>query len=242
MRIWEARAAEAGAVRSFREALVGGPVAVIAEVKRRSPSKGSLDESMDAPKRARLYEQGGAKAISVLTEPSEFNGSTEDLLSVRSMVSSPLLKKDFHVHPVQLLEARACGASAALLIVRSLGPDDTRVMSEAARQAGIEAVFEVRDETELTYAIDAGATIIGVNRRNLETLEMEPEVISRLLPMIPASCVAIAESGISTRSDVEHVGGLGADAVLVGSSLSRAADPQDAVAQLTGVPRAGRSD
>ncbi len=241
-RIWEARAAGSGEVRSLREALLGGPVAVVAEVKRRSPSKGSLDESMDAPRRARLYEQGGARAISVLTEPSEFNGSSEDLRSVGALVSSPLLKKDFHVHPVQMLEARACGAAAALLIVRALGPDDTRIMADAARQAGIEAVFEVRDETELTYALDSGATLIGVNRRNLETLELEPEVISRLLPLIPTSCVAIAESGISIRSDVEQVAGLGADAVLVGSSLSVAPDPQDAVARLTGVPRAGRRD
>ena len=178
----------------------------------------------------------------MLTEPSEFNGSSEDLTTVRAMVSTPLLKKDFHVHPVQMLEARACGAAAALLIVRALGPDDTRVMADAARQAGVEAVFEVRDEVELASALDAGATIIGVNRRNLETLEMEPDVITRLLPLIPSSCVAIAESGISSRSDVEEVARLGADAVLVGSSLSLASDPQDAVARLTGVTRVSRRD
>jgi indole-3-glycerol phosphate synthase len=116
-----------------------------------------------------------------------------------------LLKKDFHVHPVQMFEARVHGASAALLIVRALGPDDTRILADAAREAGVEAVFEVRDETELACALDAGAAVIGVNRRNLETPALEPEVLTRILPMIPASCVAIAESGISGRNDVEQV-------------------------------------
>lgn len=239
---WETRVARSTRAPSFLDALVGGPVAVIAEVKRRSPSRGSLDESMDAAERARQYERGGARAISVLTEPSEFGGSLEDLDSLRGQVSCPLLKKDFHVHPVQMLEARVHGASAALLIVRALGPDDTRIMADAAREAGVEAVFEVRDETELAYAMDAGATLIGVNRRNLETLVLEPEVVTRLLPMIPASCVAIAESGISSRNDVEQVAMLGADAVLVGSSLSSSGDPPDAVGRLTGVPRKRRHD
>jgi indole-3-glycerol phosphate synthase len=197
---------------------------------------------MDAPRRALQYEQGGARAISVLTEPTEFGGSREDLESIRKLVSCPLLKKDFHVHPVQMFETRVYGASAALLIVRALGPDDIRIMADAAHQAGVEAVFEVRDEAELACALDAGATIVGVNRRNLETLALEPEVLTGLLPMIPASCIAIAESGISSRSDVEEVAVLGADAVLVGSSLSVAESPQDAVAVLTGVPRGRRRD
>jgi indole-3-glycerol phosphate synthase len=128
-----------------------------------------------------------------------------------------------------------------LIIVRAVGPDDTRVLADAARQAGIEPVFEVRDESEMAYAVEAGATVIGVNRRNLETLEMEPDVITRLIPMIPSTCVAIAESGIATRRDVETVAQLGADAVLVGSSLSMAPDPQHAVAALVGVPRARRT-
>jgi indole-3-glycerol phosphate synthase len=226
---------------SLKGALTAGPVAVIAEIKRRSPSRGVLLESMDAARRARLYHDGGARAISVLTEPSEFAGSVEDLESVRRLVSCPLIRKDFHVHPVQMFEARVSGASAALIIVRAVGPDDTRVLADAARQAGIEPVFEVRDESEMAYAVEAGATVIGVNRRNLETLEMEPDVITRLIPMIPSTCVAIAESGIATRRDVETVAQLGADAVLVGSSLSMAPDPQHAVAALVGVPRARRT-
>ena len=241
-RDWESRAADAPPVAGFREALLQGPVAVIAEVKRRSPSKGSLDESIDAVERARLYEQGGARAISVLTEPVEFGGSVDDLNAMQFVVTCPRLRKDFHVSPVQMFEARAYGASAALLIVRALGPDDTRLLADAARQAGVEPVFEVRDESELSQALDAGAIVVGVNRRNLETLEMEPEVLTRLLPLIPSRCVAIAESGITTRGDVEEVASLGADAVLVGSSLSVSSSPRDAVAALIGVARGRRRD
>ena len=241
-RDWEARAAAALPVEGFRDALLKGSVAVIAEVKRRSPSKGSLDESIDAVDRARLYEQGGASAISVLTEPTEFGGSVDDLVAMRSVVTCPRLKKDFHVSPVQMFEARAHGASAALLIVRALGPDDTRILADAARQAGVEPVFEVRDESELSQALEAGASVIGVNRRNLETLEMEPEVLTRLLPLIPSRCVAVAESGIRIRADVEQVAALGADAVLVGSSLSLSSSPRDAVAALVGVARGRRRD
>jgi len=195
---------------------------------------------MDAPLRARQYHDGGARAISVLTEPSEFGGANEDLVEVRRLVSCPLLKKDFHVHPVQMFEARVYGASAALLIVRALGPDDTRLLADAARQAGLEPVFEVRDEAELATAIDAKATVIGVNRRNLETLEFEPEVLARLLPIVPPAIMAVAESGIASRADVEEVAALGADAVLVGSALSTAPDVHEAVAQLTGVERMSR--
>ena len=195
---------------------------------------------MDAPLRARQYHDGGARAISVLTEPSEFGGANEDLVEVRRLVSCPLLKQDFHVHPVQMFEARVYGASAALLIVRALGPDDTRLLADAARQAGLEPVFEVRDEAELATAIDAKATVIGVNRRNLETLEFEPEVLARLLPIVPPAIMAVAESGIASRADVEEVAALGADAVLVGSALSTAPDVHQAVAQLTGVERMSR--
>ena len=236
---WELRQS-IGAPPSFRDALQGTTVAVIAEVKRRSPSKGALDDTIDAAERARLYMEGGASALSILTEPSEFGGSVEDLRSARATTRIPLLRKDFHVHPVQLFEARANGASAALLIVRALGPDDTRVMAEAARAAGIDAVFEIRDDTELTWALDAGAMLIGVNRRNLETLEMEDGVVEQLMPIIPPHLFAIAESGVSTHADVERAAELGADAVLVGSALSLAADPKQAVSTLTGVTRSGR--
>ena len=239
---WKRRAADAAPVPDFRGALAGRTVAVIAEVKRRSPSKGSLNDSMDAASRARLYELGGANALSVLTEPVEFGGSVDDLLAAHAVVRIPLLRKDFHVNPVQMFEARCFAASAALLIVRALGPDQTRSLADAARDAGVEPVFEVRDDAELTIAIDAGASVIGVNRRNLETLEMETDVLERLLPMIPAACFAVAESGIASRIDVERAASLGADAVLVGSTLSTAADPRAAVAALNGIPRGRRRD
>jgi indole-3-glycerol phosphate synthase len=237
---WEARAAVSPVGPSFGKALRSDTVSIIAELKRRSPSGGSLDDSMDATRRAALYAEGGAAALSVLTEPTEFGGSIQDLQLARKGTDRPLLRKDFHVHPVQMFEARAYGASAALLIVRALGPDDTRVMADAAAEAGVEALFEVRDDTELAWAVDAGARIIGVNRRNLETLEMEDGVIETLLPLIPPFLFAIAESGVSTREDVERVAALGADAVLVGSALSVAPDPGQAVARLTGVPRSNR--
>lgn len=215
-------------------------VGLIAEVKRRSPSKGSLDESIDAADRARQFVDGGAAAISVLTEPDDFGGSNQDLVDVRATVRCPIIRKDFHVAPVQLWEARALGASAALLIVRALGPDDTLRMADAAREAGIEAVFEVRSEEELQWALTAGAEVIGVNRRNLETLEMETAVLERVLPLIPSRTVAVAESGILTRADVEAVARLGADAVLVGSFLSSSTDVVASVAELCGVPREAR--
>lgn len=237
----KARAQETPAGPSLAAALRAcRGVAVIAEVKRRSPSKGSLDESINAADRAQQFVRGGATAISVLTEPGDFGGTNQDLTDVRAAVHCPVIRKDFHVAPVQVLEARSLGASAALLIVRALGPDDTARMADAAREAGIEAVFEVRSEDELQWALDAGADLIGVNRRNLETLEMEPEVLDRVLPLIPAGCIAIAESGISTRADVEVVARLGADAVLVGSFLSRAGDVVASVADLCGVTREAR--
>ena len=237
LREWEERAGSAKPGPSLSEALKSDTVSVIAEIKRRSPSKGALDESIDAGKRALLYAEGGASALSILTEPTEFGGSLDDLGAARAATSIPILKKDFHVHPVQIFEARVSGASAALLIVRALGPDDTRVMADAAREARIEAVFEVRDDAELAWALDARATVIGVNRRNLETLEMEDGVVEQLIPEIPSYLFVIAESGVSTRRDVERAAELGADAVLVGSSLSLSADPKQAVATLTGVSR-----
>ena len=237
LREWEETATSARAVPSLIGALKSDKVSVIAEIKRRSPSKGALNESIDVGQRARLYEEGGASALSILTEPSEFGGSLDDLRVARGATAIPLLRKDFHVHPVQLFEARASGASAALLIVRALGPDDTRIMADAAREAGLDAVFEVRDDSELAWALDARAAVIGANRRNLETLELEDGVVEQLIPEIPPHLFAIAESGVSTRRDVESAAELGADAVLVGSSLSLSADPKQAVAALTGIPR-----
>jgi indole-3-glycerol phosphate synthase len=220
-----------GALRS------GDSVALIGEIKRRSPSKGVLDPSIDAPARAAEFARAGAAAISVLTEPGDFGGSNDDLVTVRQAVQVPVLRKDFHVHPIQLHEAKALGASAALLIMRALGPEGTALMASTARSIGIEAVFEVRSEEELNWALDVDARLIGVNRRNLETLEIEDDVIRRIIPLVPPDRVAIAESGISTAADVADVAALGADAVLVGSFLSAAGNVADSVRTLAGIPR-----
>ena len=228
-------------VSGFSPALDGDTVGVIAEVKRRSPSKGWINADISAADLACAYAGGGAAAISVLTEPANFGGSNDDLLAVRQAVAVPVLKKDFHVDPLQLIEARAIGASAALLIVRALSPADLSTMTNTARQLALEVLVEVRDEHELERALHAGATIIGINNRNLETLQIDPETSERLIRLVPPSVIAIAESGVSGRADVERVARAGANAVLVGSVISAAQDPSAAVAALSGVARVRRA-
>jgi indole-3-glycerol phosphate synthase len=215
-------------------------VAVIGEVKRRSPSKGWINAKISAPDQASAYERGGAAAISVLTEPVHFGGSVDDLLAVRQAVKIPVLKKDFHVDPIQLIEAKAIGASAALLIARALSPDDLARMVDAARELALEVLVEIRDDEELQRALDVGAEIIGINNRNLETLVIDPATSERMLRAIPADRIGIAESGVSGRADVERVAKAGADAVLVGSVISAASDPTAAVRDLATVERIGR--
>ncbi len=236
----ERRANDAAPPPGFADALRQASVGVIAEVKRRSPSKGWIKEGISAVDQARAYEAGGAVAISVLTEPLHFGGSPDDLSDVRGGTAIPALKKDFHVDPIQLLEARALGASAALLIVRALSPKALIRMADCARELELEVLMEVRDDDELLRALDAGATIVGINNRNLETLVIDPATAERMLERVPASVIAIAESGVSTRADVERVAYCGADAVLVGSSISAAEDPAMAVRALSGVPRVAR--
>ena len=232
---------DVAAVASLEGALRRADLGVIAEVKRRSPSKGVINAAIDAGSQASAYARGGAAALSILTEPTEFGGSVDDLRDARQATSLPALKKDFHVHPVQVLEARAAGASAMLLIARALPPDRLREMADLAREVGVEVVIEVRSEAELEDAVAIDWAMIGVNSRNLETLVIEPEVTSRLVALIPADRIAIAESGVSSRADVERVASIGADAVLVGSSVSAAADPAASVRALTGVARKRRA-
>lgn len=238
----ERRAAGLAAPPGFAAVLRAADVSVIAEVKRRSPSKGWIKPEMQTGIQAAAYAAGGAKAISVLTEPAHFAGSVDDLVTAREAVTVPLLKKDFHVEPVQLLEAKSLGASAALLIVRALGPRRLPTLMGAARELGLEVLVEVRDASELDLALLCGAEVVGINNRNLETLAIDAATSERLLGRVPGQVVAIAESGVSDRSDVERVARAGADAVLVGSSVSAAADPRDAVKRLTGVPRSARGD
>ena len=225
---------------SLARALRRDRVAVIAEVKRKSPSKGVINAGISAVDQARAYAAGGAAAISVLTEPNHFSGSIDDLAAVAAAVDVPALKKDFHIDPIQLLEARAHGATAALLIVRALSPDRFNEMLSAAQSIGLETIVEIRDEDELRLALDCGAPIIGINNRNLETLVIDPTTSERLLPLIPASVIAIAESGMSSRRDVERVAALGADAVLIGSSLSSADNPTAMVKDFASVPKVAR--
>jgi indole-3-glycerol phosphate synthase len=197
---------------------------------------------MNAASQAAAYAAAGARAISVLTEPEHFAGSTTDLVVARQSAKVPILKKDFHVEPIQLLEAKSLGASAALLIVRALGPSHLPLMMDCARELALEVLVEVRDERELELALGCGAAVVGINNRNLETLAIDATTSERMLGLVPATVIAIAESGVSDRADVERVASAGADAILVGSSVSAAADPQAAVRCLTGVTRTARGN
>jgi len=224
-------------VPSLQAALRRDHVALIAEIKRSSPSRGAISPELDAASQARAYKAGGAAAISVLTEPESFGGKDEDVRAAAAAAGLPILRKDFHVSEVQLFQARALGASAALLIVRALEPSRLEALVKAAHSVGLEIIAEVRDLAELERAVDAGARIIGVNNRNLETLEIEERTADAVIPHIPGDCVAVAESGYSSRSSIASVAACGADAVLIGSFLSAAADPEQAVRRLTGVRR-----
>lgn len=237
----ERAAAAAPRAPSFAEALRAGPgIAVIAEIKRRSPSKGVINDAIGAPERAAAYVAGGAAALSVLTEPTRFGGALEDLRAVRDAVGVPLLRKDFITDRVQLLEARAAGASAVLLIARALAPSRLTRLAAEAQALGLEVLVEVRDEAELARAAAVPDAVIGVNNRDLETLRIDPAVGARLIPQVPAGRVAVYESGVEGVADVARAAAHGADAVLVGSVLSAAADPAAAVRALAAVTRRPR--
>lgn len=232
---WRSRAERAPTTAGFADALSRDTLAIIAEVKRRSPSKGVISARMSAPEQARAYRDGGTSAISVLTEPSRFGGSASDLVDVVAAVKLPVIRKDFIVAPVQLYEARALGAAAALLIVRALDPALLRALVDAAAAVQLELLIEVHDEADLERALEVSARIVGVNNRDLETLAIDSGTCVRIVPSIPRPVVAVAESGMSTRADVEAASATGANAVLIGSSLSAAPDPRAAVAALAGV-------
>ncbi|HWJ22019.1 MAG TPA: indole-3-glycerol phosphate synthase TrpC [Gemmatimonadaceae bacterium] len=236
----ERQALAAAVAPSMSASLLGRSVGVIAEVKRRSPSKGDIAPGLGASAQAAAYAAGGAAALSILTEPAHFGGRDADLAEARAAVVLPLLKKDFHVHPLQMVEARALGASAALVIARAVSPARLGELARAATDVGLEVLFEVRDEAELETVLEAGALMIGVNNRDLETLVIDPDTAVRLLPLVPADRIAIAESGVRTRADVERYARAGADAVLVGSSISASSEPATAVRALADVSRAGR--
>ena len=220
----------APAFRDFAGALRAPGLGVIAEVKRRSPSAGALSPDADAGVTARRFTDAGAAAISVLTEPDHFGGALEDLEIVRDAQTAPVLRKDFVVDPYQLVEARAAGADAVLLIVAALGEALPDYLGHAA-EAGLDALVEVHDEAELRVALDARAPIVGVNNRNLTDLSVDLAVCESLLPQIPPTTVKVAESGIFAGADAGRMSAAGADAVLVGTSLMTAENPGALIAE-----------
>ena len=230
-----AAAASPDGVRFEQELGMTGRVNVIAECKRRSPSKGVLAAEYDPVSIARLYERGGAAAISVLTEPTFFDGALEHLDAVRRAVSLPLLRKDFIVDDYQLFEARAGGADAILLIVAALEQVELVRLQARAWELGLAALVEVHDELELTRAIDSGARVIGVNNRNLRTLRVDVDASYRLAPGIPRGAIAVSESGLQSRADLHRLAAAGYRAFLIGERFMTDLDPVRAIGELIGI-------
>ncbi|MGH8910297.1 MAG: indole-3-glycerol phosphate synthase TrpC [Egibacteraceae bacterium] len=233
-----ARALERPAAPGFASALSGDELAVIAEVKRASPSRGRLAAIPDPARLARRYARGGAVAVSVLTEPAHFAGSLDDLAAVAA-AGLPVLRKDFIVDPYQVWEARAAGAAAVLLIVAALGQPDLAHLLRVAASAGLDALIEVHDRAETARAAAAhtraatGRTlVIGVNARDLTTLQVDPDRFASVRDALPAGALAVAESGVRGPDDVRRLAALGADAVLVGEHVATAEDPAAAVMAL----------
>src|SRR3954471_14435750 len=223
--------------RAFEEALRDTPgkatPRVIAECKRRSPSKGILRQDYDPVAHARAYEKAGAVAISVLTEPTFFDGSPEHLRDIRAAVALPLLRKDFIVSEYQLIEAVVLGADAVLLIAGALNQQELTSLIRAAQGLSLAALVEIHDLDELRRAVTAGARIIGVNSRNLRTLSVDLDVFARIASELP-DATTVAESGIRTRDDIARLSQIGYDAFLVGERLIAQADPGAALRELVG--------
>jgi indole-3-glycerol phosphate synthase len=231
------RAAACPPTRPFALSLsvpAGGELAVIAEVKRRSPSKGALDSGLDPAQVAADYEAGGAACVSVLTDEEHFSGSPADLAAVRSACGLPVLRKDFTVCLSDVCDARLMGADAVLLIVAALSDEELSSFLSLAQDLTLDALVEVHDEAELERALDAGSELVGVNQRDLTTFAVDPARAARLVERIPPAVVAVAESGIGGSEDVVQLAQAGYQAVLVGESLIRAQDRRGAVRALTG--------
>ncbi len=233
----KARVADAPAARDFAGA-VGRPgqVNLIAEVKRASPSKGLIRADFDPVAIARAYAEGGAAAISVLTDRRYFQGDLEYVAQVRETVTLPVLRKDFTVDPYQLYEARCAGADAVLLIAAVLPPDQIRRYLDLAGELGLHCLVEVHDRRELEGVLETGARVVGINNRDLQTFRTALETTEALAPLVPTDRVLVSESGIFTRADVERVAAAGARAILVGEALMRRAEIAPAVRELVGVP------
>jgi indole-3-glycerol phosphate synthase len=227
-------AADAPAVLDFVGALKDGPEpALIAECKKRSPVRGLLDAAYDVAARARAYVEAGASAVSVLTN-ADFDGELEDLDRVRAVAGAPVLRKDFVIDPLQLLEARAHGADAVLLIARILEPGVLGEMTARCRDLGIQTLVEVHHESELEAALAARPDMIGVNQRNLETFDVDGGLFARVAPQLPTGMPMVAESGFMSRDQVLAAAAAGARAVLVGEALMTAPDPGAKIRELLG--------
>ncbi|HEY3279396.1 MAG TPA: indole-3-glycerol phosphate synthase TrpC [Gemmatimonadales bacterium] len=237
----ERRATGAPAPRPFLATRGGAPtVGIVAEVKRRSPSQGAIRADLDPVAHAGAYVRGGAQAVSVLTDEAHFGGSLADLAAVAAAVAVPVLRKDFILDELQLLEARGAGASAVLLIVRVLPRERLTALARVARDHDLATLVEVHDATELDAALAVHASAIGVNARDLATFAVDLAGAERVLARVPRGVPAVAESGVESRQDVERMAAAGADFVLVGTSVARERDPEAAVRALTGVKRTER--
>ena len=230
------RAAVAAPPQSVLECLRGPRLRVIAEIKRGSPSKGRFDAELDAAAQAACYAAGGASAISVLTDGPYFQGSLDDLVTTRAAVALPLLRKDFIIDRYQLYEARAAGADLVLLIVAALSESSLAHLLAETEQLGMTALVEINTAEEAALAAALGAELVGINNRNLHTFEVDMGTTARLRPLLSPATVVAALSGISTLDDARAMRAAGADAILVGEALVRAARPDELLTAFTGVP------
>jgi indole-3-glycerol phosphate synthase len=236
----EARLSGRGEDRPFSEALVRPGLSLIAEFKRRSPSAGDISASASVAEQVGAYERGGAAALSVLTDERHFGGSLEDLRAARETCDLPILRKDFIVDPYQLYEAAVNGADAVLLIVRALGDRELRAMYEEARGLDLDCLVEVHDAEELERALAMDADVIGINNRDLDEGSVDVSRTYELMPDVPAGKTVVAESGISSRTELEELERVGVDAVLIGGALMSAADPERKTRELTGTDEGTR--
>jgi indole-3-glycerol phosphate synthase len=216
-------------VKPFLTATKEEPIRIIAEVKKASPSKGVIKEDFNPMEIAQAYSNSGANAISVLTEPHYFQGQLEYLTAIRRYVPTPLLRKDFIVDKYQIVEALVYGADFILLIAKALGTKEMKELYEYALHLGLEVLVEIHDKEDLTKAIKCGASIIGINHRNLDTFEMDMELCDKLIPMIPNGKIIVAESGVSNVDTIKRLSGIGADAFLIGEHFMRQASIEDEV-------------
>jgi indole-3-glycerol phosphate synthase len=215
-------------------------LALIAEVKRRSPSAGEIAATLDPVEHAKSYAKAGAAGISVLTDGPFFGGSLDDLRSVAAAVEVPVLRKDFILDELQIAEARAAGAAAILLIVRALAPDRLKALGRAAVDWELDTLVEIHNARELDTALNQGFQLIGVNSRDLDSFTIDVQAAWALIARIPSDVVAVAESGMATEEDVRRAAAAGADAVLIGTALSASPDPSGLASRLGAVPRSGR--